>query len=66
MSDLQISLLVLGAVVVAGVLIYNQLQQKTLQKKLTESFGESRRDVLMGEGGTGSDAEPLEIGRAHV
>lgn len=59
MSDLQISLLVLGAVVVAGVLIYNQLQQKTLQKKLTESFGESRRDVLMGEGGTGSDAEPL-------
>jgi hypothetical protein len=45
MSDLQISLLVLGAVVVVSVLIYNQWQQKTLQKKLTESFGGSRRDV---------------------
>ena len=58
MSDLQISLLVLGAVVVVSVLIYNQWQQKTLQKKLTESFGGSRRDVLM-DGRTGSDAELL-------
>ena len=58
MSDLQISLLALGAVVVVSVLIYNQWQQKTLQKKLTESFGGSRRDVLM-DGGTGSGAELL-------
>ena len=50
MSDLQISLLVIGAVVIAGVLLYNNYQQRRLRRRLHDAFGESHPDVLLDEG----------------
>lgn len=51
MSDLQISLLGIGVVVIVAVLLYNSVQQRRLQRRLNDSFGEPRDDVLLGEGG---------------
>jgi FtsZ-interacting cell division protein ZipA len=51
MSDLQISLLGIGAVVIVGVLLYNNYQQRRLRRRLSDGFGEPRHDALLGEGG---------------
>jgi hypothetical protein len=65
MSDLQLSLLVIGALVVAAVLVYNQVQQRRLRQRITESFGEARGDVLMsGGGGAQPRIEPQLDGHA--
>ena len=50
MSDLQISLLGIGAVIIVGVLLYNNHQQRRLRQRLSEAFGEPHQDVLLGEG----------------
>ncbi len=50
MSDFQISLLAIGALVIVSVLVYNHLQQRRLQRRLTEAFGEPHKDALLGEG----------------
>jgi len=47
MSDLQISLLAIGAIVVAGVLVYNGYQERQLKKRLGEAFGKTHEDVLL-------------------
>jgi FtsZ-interacting cell division protein ZipA len=47
MSDLQLSLLVIGAVVVAAVYFYNGWQERRLRRRLQEAFGEERDDALM-------------------
>lgn len=49
MSDLQISLLVIGAVVIGGVILYNGYQERQLRKRLGEAFGAAHDDVLLGE-----------------
>ncbi len=49
MSDLQISLLAIGAVVIGGVLAYNWYQERQLRRRLGEAFGETHQDVLLGE-----------------
>ena len=46
MSDLQISLLGIGAVVIAGVLLYNSYQQRRLRERLNETFGEPHIKIL--------------------
>ncbi len=57
MSDLQISLLAIGAVVIGGVLAYNWFQERQLQRRLGEAFGETHPDVLLGE--ASARAEPV-------
>ncbi len=47
MSDLQISLLVIGAVVVGVVYLFNWLQQRRLQQRLERAFGTEHDDVLL-------------------
>ena len=47
MSDLQLSLLMIGAVVVAVVYLYNWLQERRLRHRLQQGFGEARHDVLL-------------------
>lgn len=47
MSDLQLSLLVIGAVIVAAVYFYNWWQERRLRRRLQEAFGEERDDALM-------------------
>jgi len=48
MTDLQTGLLVIGAVAVAGVLVYNRLQERATRRKAEEAFGSKHADVLMG------------------
>jgi hypothetical protein len=48
MTDLQTGLLVIGAVAVAGVLVYNRLQERATRRKAEEAFGSRHSDVLMG------------------
>lgn len=50
MSDLQISLLGIGVLVVIAVVLYNGYQQRQLRRRLGEAFGEPREDVLLNEG----------------
>lgn len=59
MSDLQSSLLIIGAVVVIGVIGYNWLQQWLLRRKLERSFGDKPADVLLHE--ARSEAPPPRI-----
>lgn len=49
MSDLQVSLLIIGAIVVGGVTAFNWLQQWRLRRKLEASFGDKPHDVLLHE-----------------
>jgi ZipA, C-terminal FtsZ-binding domain len=49
MSDLQIGLLVIGAAAVAGVLIYNRLQERSTRRQAEQAFGSKHADVLLDE-----------------
>lgn len=49
MSDLQLSLLGIGVLVVIAVVLFNGYQQRQLRRRLGEAFGEPRKDVLLGE-----------------
>ena len=55
MSDLQIGLLVIGAVVVTGVLLYNWIQERRFKKQADAAFQTPMADVLMQP-----DAAPTE------
>ena len=50
MSDLQLSLLVIGAVVIGAVYLYNWLQERSLQRRLQQAFGNGHDDVLLKAG----------------
>lgn len=59
MSDLQISLLAIGAVVIGGVYLFNWFQERQLRRKLGEAFGDDREDVLLrGSTAGGAKVEP--------
>lgn len=47
MSDLQISLLIIGAVVVGAVYLFNWMQERKFRRKLGDAFGAERDDVLL-------------------
>jgi hypothetical protein len=47
MSDLQLSLLVIGAVVIGAVYLYNWLQERSLHRRLQQAFGAAHEDVLL-------------------
>ncbi len=48
MSELQLALLGIGALVVIGVLAYNKLQEARLKRQSEEAFGARHDDVLLG------------------
>ena len=48
MTDLQTGLLVIGALAVAGVLVYNRLLERATRRKAEQAFGSKHSDVLMG------------------
>jgi hypothetical protein len=50
MSDLQLSLLVIGAVVVAAVYLYNWLQERSYRHRMSQAFGAGHDDVLLKAG----------------
>jgi len=49
MSDLQIVLIVLGVFIIAGVVVYNWLQEKKLRENITDEFIVPQKDVLVEE-----------------
>lgn len=51
MTELQLGLLAIGAVVVAGVFAYNHIQEKRAQRDAQRSFSSGHDDVLLGESG---------------
>src|SRR5574341_1701861 len=57
MTDLQIGLLVLGAVAVAAVLVYNRLQERATRRSAERAFGSNHPDVLA-SGQSASRREP--------
>lgn len=46
MSDLKIVLMVLGALIIAGVLVYNWLQERKLRNEVSSDFIVPQKDVL--------------------
>jgi len=48
MSDLQVSLIVIGIVVIAGVLLFNYLQEARFRRKTGEIFKHEHGDTLFG------------------
>jgi FtsZ-interacting cell division protein ZipA len=47
MSDLQLSLIVIGAMVIGAVVVYNWLQERNYRRKLEQAFGDAPADVLL-------------------
>lgn len=67
MSDLQWSLLVLGAVVVAGVYAFNRIQERSYRRMAERSMPQPREDVLMDEALSSPRLPPEELpGRFDV
>jgi FtsZ-interacting cell division protein ZipA len=49
MSDLQTALIGLGALIIAGVVLYNWLQERKMRKNITDEFLVPQKDVLTEE-----------------
>lgn len=49
MSDLQLSLIVIGVLIVVGVYLFNWLQERRYRKKFEHAFDRGRDDVLLEE-----------------
>lgn len=62
MSELQLALIVAGAVIICGVWLFNWVQERNLRRRLDKAFGDSPRDVLLPDepvaGGTQARVEP--------
>lgn len=46
MSDLQVALIILGVFIIAGVVVYNWMQERKLRKEVTSEFIVPQKDVL--------------------
>lgn len=62
MTELQLGLLAIGAVVVAGVFAYNRVQERRAQREAQRSFASGHDDVLLG-GGAGEARAPAAAHR---
>jgi hypothetical protein len=67
MTDLQIGLLVIGAAAVAGVLVYNRVQERATRREAQRAFGSQHLDVLLDEpaGRREPTLEPAPSRSAH-
>ena len=60
MSELQIGLAVIGAVVIAGVMAYNRVQEARFRKRAEASFAGDHGDVLLETAAPDSRAQRIE------
>ncbi|MCX7962418.1 MAG: cell division protein ZipA C-terminal FtsZ-binding domain-containing protein [Burkholderiales bacterium] len=58
MSELQLGLLAIGAVVIVGVFAYNRLQERRARAAAQRAFPPPSPDALMGEGAPRPEAAP--------
>jgi len=63
MSELQLGLLLIGVAAVAGVLVYNRVQERAARRQAERAFGSSHADVLMQE--PGARKEPALAAQAR-
>ncbi len=66
MSDLQVALIVLGAFIIAGVVIYNWLQERKLRREVTSEFIVPQKDVLADDFHIDADAYVIDKEMAEV
>ena len=64
MSELQISLIAIGIVVIMAVLLFNWMQQRRYRRSAEQAFGQKPEDVLlrpdMSVGTSAEDGERIE------
>lgn len=66
MSDLQLGLIILGAIIIGGVLAYNWLQEKKLRKEVSSDFIVPQKDVLADDFHINTDAYVIDKELAEV
>jgi FtsZ-interacting cell division protein ZipA len=66
MSDLLFVLIILGAIIIGGVLIYNWLQEKKLRKEVSSDFIVPKKDVLSDDFHIDTDAYLIDKELAEV
>lgn len=49
MSDLQLSLIIIGIIVIAGVVVFNWIQQQRYRRKVQAAFDHKHDDILLDE-----------------
>lgn len=64
MSDLQLALLALGAIIIVAVILFNWWQERNLRKAAADSFDEPQRDPLLDEFHIDTEAILAEEARA--
>lgn len=60
MTDLQMALVALGAIIIVAVIFFNWWQERSLRNEVSEPFDETRRDPLMDEFRIDPNAIPEE------
>jgi hypothetical protein len=60
MSDLQLGLLLIGAAVIGGVVVYNRVQEARFRRRTEASFGRDGGDALMEHRATAPAPAPVE------
>lgn len=66
MSDLQLALIILGAFIIGGVVVYNWIQEKKLRKEVTSDFIVPQKDVLADDFHIDTDAYMIDKEMAEV
>ena len=66
MSDLQLALIILGALIIGGVVAYNWLQEKRLRQQITGDFIVPQKDVLSDDFHIDADAYMIDKELAEV
>ena len=60
MSDLQISLIIIGIIVVVGVAVFNWLQQLRYRRKVQAAFDHKHDDILLDTHDTEENFQRIE------
>ncbi len=60
MSDLQISLIIIGIIVIAGVVVFNWVQQERYRRKVEKAFAQKHEDILFETNKTTKKNERIE------
>ncbi len=66
MSDLLLVLMILGAIIIGGVLVYNWLQEKKLRKQVSSDFIVPQKDVLTDDFHINTDAYVIDKELAEI
>lgn len=60
MSDLQVSLIIIGIIIIAGVVVFNWMQQLSYRRKVEEAFEHKHDDVLLNPSAPNKNSERIE------